>query len=79
MLGQEGCGVQSENASNTGKGERGVEGHYKKRVERGWEHEGKEASLLERSERRDKQKEVREVWGEGGDGKGAVPMQRLAF
>ena len=79
MLGQEGCGLQSENASNTGKGERGVEGHYKKRVERGWEHESKEASLAERSEQRDKQKEVREVWREGGDGKGAVPMQRLAF
>ena len=44
--------MQSENASNTGKGERGVEGHYKKRVERGWEHESKEASLSERSEQR---------------------------
>ena len=34
---------------------------------------------LRREVSRDKQKEVREVWGEGRDGKGAVPMQRLAF
>lgn len=56
-----------------------MEEHYKKRVQLGWEHESKEASLAERSEQRDKQKEVREVWGEGRDGKAVVPMQRLAF
>ena len=56
-----------------------MEEHYKKRVLLGWEHESKEANLAERSEQRDKQEEVREVWGEGRDGKEVIPMQRLAF